>query len=328
MATRTTTEKLRRSVNLARPKVLEVLPEYFPTLYPNLVEFLEEYYKALEISGELSNTLRYNLFAIRELGDMELKYMDSLFYEIANGAKAEYFSDPRLVGELMDLLIHNRGTEYGSELFFRLFFGLEPEIQYPKASMLMTFSQDSSEQYLSKIGPEDGILMQDGGRYQVLSVLVKSGISFSQWEDLYRRFTHTAGFYLSSEVLIEDFALSDDSSLGLLNDSAGASFIVLEPDVAEVDALASEYTLTELAFHVESDGTGFVLSAVDTLDNYDSIPLTYIDSHYDTLLELAQLNSPTMDEDSDGIIKVIETSTTLERMDGDKIITSYNVDSV
>ena len=58
--------------------VKEVLPEYFESEYPNLILFLENYYDALDSSGEFGEVLK-DLYDIRDIGTTQLKYLDNLF---------------------------------------------------------------------------------------------------------------------------------------------------------------------------------------------------------------------------------------------------------
>lgn len=323
MANRTQIEHNRRFPQFHRRRISETLPEYFPQLYPNLVVFMEQYYEATRDEAELVDLFEDGLFSLRDLEETKLKFLDSIFYEIANGARAGYFSDPRFIAKVIPSLIHDKGTEFSVELFFRIFFGEVPQVIYPKDQMLYVFSGDSTDQQRSKIGVEEGRVLQNGAKFQILSVSVQSGISFNKWEGLFRKFVHPAGFYLSSEVVTETLSQASEYALTLINDSGGGSTISFEGSALSTGG----DLLSEMAYEIESDGIIFVNSVVDVLSNYDSVALSYIDSHYDTLAELTQLHGPTLDEDSDGIIKFIELSTDLERMDASTIITSYNADS-
>jgi hypothetical protein len=57
---------------------------------------------------------------------------------------------------------------YSAEGFFRAFYGEQPEIVYPKNNLFIVGE--------SKVGPESLKYIQNGALYQVLSVLVRSGV--------------------------------------------------------------------------------------------------------------------------------------------------------
>lgn len=316
----------RRNINFSSQHVLDVLPEYFPSTYPNLISFLEKYYESMEQDYRLIEVFRNGLYSLRDLEEVDIRYLDSIFYEIGNGARDEYFQDPRMIGKLLHLLIQNRGTEFSVELFFRLFFGDVPEIIYPKDQMLYVFSGDSTDQQRSKIGVTDRRIMQNGARYQLLSVVIRSGVSIDLWESLYRKFVHTAGFFLSAEVVIENDAFSTSFADDLVDD-LGINSVTVEPSVEEVDNMVNFTGLLEIAHHIDSGGTVFITNVEKTPERYADIDVGYLDSHYENIFDQTRLASFTMDEDSDGIVKYIETSTDLEKMDADKILINYNADS-
>jgi len=314
MAIRTTDEHNAREVSLRYPRVVSLLPDYFPTHYPNLVSFLESYYDQTSVDGDLTEVFKQKLFALRDLDEISLSYIDSLFYEIGNGASSSYFQDPRFVGKILPLLLRSKGTELGIQLFFRTFFGFTPEIQYPKLDMLEVFSGDSSETNKAKIGVDDGKVLQNSAKYQKLSVLIKSGASFLDWERLYRRFVHSAGYFLSAEVVTEGVGYASPMASAYINDLDSSEYGVLAFGEL-VEPVGDQAPQSEVFIVLESDNTEFHLSTVDTLDKYATVPISYLDDHYAGPYSAADLNSPRVDQDSDGTTKIIETSTTLELAD-------------
>jgi len=314
MSIRTTVEHNAREVSLRYPRVASLLPDYFPKHYPNLVNFLESYYEQSAANDTLDHTFNQKLFAIRDLDEISLDYIDSLFYEIGNGASSDYFQDPRFVGKLLPLLLRSKGTELGIQLFFRTFFGFSPEIQYPKLDMLEVFSGDSDETNKARIGVDDGKVLQNSAKYQKLSVLIRSEASFLDWENLYRKFVHSAGYFLSSEVVTEGVANANPLASVYLNDLDSSEYGVLTFGEL-VEPVGDQLSQSEVYIILESDNTEFHLSTVDTLDKYSTVPISYMDTHYDGPYAAADLNSPRVDQDSDGTTKIIETSTTLELVD-------------
>lgn len=316
-SSRTLFENLRRDPNLRIPLVKEALPSYFQEEYPNLVLFLEKYYDAC-ICGMYGTpalrSLDQDLSALRDLDEINLSYIDRLFYEIGNGASSDYFRDPRLIGKLLSLLIQNKGNEYSTQLFFRIFFGESPEISYPKDRLFIVAESPLNDQLY---------LIQDGARYQVLSVLIKSGLPISRWESLYRSFIHTAGYFLSADVILQDDIV--DLNLGLMPlsiEDTNVGTITVEDIAIRLDAAP----LAEIYLHTtdSADGDAIYVSATDNTDKYNQITIGNLNKQYDDTREFEQATSHLFSEDSDGTLKSPTFSNTLERFDEDLVDSSFS----
>jgi len=319
MSSRTIQEKNRRPVNLVHGQVRNILPEHFIELYPNMVAFLEQYYDAQEEIYEI-DLLRGGLFALRDLDEINLKFMDRLFYEYGNGASSEYFGDPRFVGKVIAFLIQNKGNEYSGQLFFRTFFGVSPEITYPKDSILYTFSGNNEDIQRAKIGIKDARFIQDGRKYQILSVLIRSGISFDQWERLYKRFVHPAGFFLSGELTTETVASTANVATGLLNDLGPATITLAET------ARGTIVPNTEIVGIYDSGDYRYI-SDLTGFDRFKDIAINYLDTTYKSIGTMGDFSSPTTDEDSASTLQFIRADQTFETMDTVRYIRSYHKDS-
>jgi hypothetical protein len=293
---RTVKEQYRRNPNLRTKEVRTVLPLYFQQEYPNLVSFLETYY-------ELDSRLNEDYFALRDLEETTLAYLDRLFFEFGNNSTAEEFSDPRFVGKIIHEIIQNKGNEYSTQLFFRLFFNEIPEISYPKDNLFIVAESPLNDQFH---------LIQNGLRLQFLSVLIKTGIPFSRWESLYRQFIHSAGYYLSAEVLLEGIARMNLTAPIAIADSDAGTFTISEigsftfNGVGELDFLFDSATNT--------NSTTFILSD-ESMDKYKGIDIGILDAQYESIIDLRQSSSPRMSEDSDGTFKSPYSSSTIETMD-------------
>jgi len=310
----------RRDRNLTESKVREVLPSHYVTDYPDLVKFLEYYYDWMDSDAThgFDNDIQ-NLYKIRDLTATETGFLNQIFYEIGQGlVSADYFVDPTLVSGLLANFYRIKGSLYSAEGFFRAFYGEQPTIEYPKNNLFIV-----SE---SKIGPESLKYVQNGALYQVLSVLVKSSVPISKWRDLYKAFVHPAGFFLGGEVLIEatgnlnlgSMPLSiEDSDAGVfgiegfsaaLNPTALGELIVIYPDSLDSD-ISSERLVT------------------DTISKYTSLTVAELNALYNDIEDVIDANSPTFDEDSDGTIKAVKFSNTLETMDQNAFTALYGADS-
>jgi hypothetical protein len=184
----------RLDINFRKSLIEEALPEYFLEDYPNLITFLEGYYENLDSDGSFGGIIN-ELQTIRDIEDTELERLDLLFNELALGISNDQVKTPREAIRNFGNFFRVKGSLFSGEGFFRAFFDENVEIVYPKKD-LFTIGN-------STIGTEDGWVMQDGKAYQIFSILIKSPISIAFWEDLYRKFVHPSGFYLSGQVALE-----------------------------------------------------------------------------------------------------------------------------
>jgi hypothetical protein len=296
----------RRDRNLTVSKVREVLPEYYTSEYPNLVKFLEYYYDFMEndTSHNFDDVL-HTLYQVRDIRATDLTLLNEIFKEIGQGlVSADYFTDPRQVAGLLANFYKIKGSLYSAEGFFRSFYGEQPEIVYPKNNLFIVGD--------SKIGSESLKYIQNGALYQVLSVLVRSGVPITKWRDLYKAFVHPAGFYLGGEVIIE--------SLGNLNlgfmpisiaDSDAGVFIYEQSVIITFSGFAS---LTGIyPDGGDSDGSAERIDLNATVRAYSEITIEQLGAMYDNIEDAISPNNATLD-DSDGI----KFSNTLETMDGVK----------
>ena len=337
MSSRSLFEYNRRNPNLRKSKIREVLPGYYSEEYPALINFLETYYEALDDPNEIINTLEYELLSLRDLDEINLQYIDRLFYEIANGAGARYFTNPRLIGKLFNLLLQNKGNEFSTNLFFEFFFSENVDIIYPKNNILKTFSGDSSKLEEAKIGVESLRYIQDGLKYQLLSIALRSGKGINEWGDLYKRFVHPAGYYLSSEIGIETTASLNITGQSFINEPFSYQ-ITIEPGIVGGDSAGGGFGIdersrlivtnagfSEFASQYQDDSDNyFYFSLNETVKKYDDALIGYIDSHYDDFKDFNKLTSHTFDEDSGQLSnKFLELSTDLETMDNATALSTF-----
>lgn len=179
----------RNNISLRADYVRDVLPEYFATDYPNLIEFLESYYDALDSDGNFGKIIK-DLYEIRDIGKTDLKYLDSLFAEIGLNLSSQFISNPREILKNLAKFFRVKGSLYSAEGFFRGFFDTYVEIEYPKEKIFLL------DDPLSIIGPNSPKKIQDGRLHQILSHLIRTSVPLKQWEQLYKKFVHPAGFYL------------------------------------------------------------------------------------------------------------------------------------
>jgi len=187
----------KTEIGLQKSLVKEVLPSYFSEEYPNLITFLESYYDFLDSDGAFGDLIQ-DLYTVRDIEETSLAHLDNMFKEFALGMSQDFFENPREILKNFAKFFRVKGSKYSAEGFFRGFFGEDAEVHYPKQDIFMVGEPGS------QIGSDNVHVLQDGGIYQVLSIMIKSPVSFNKWGELYRKFVHPTGFYLSNEVQLVD----------------------------------------------------------------------------------------------------------------------------
>ena len=300
----------RLPLNLIIDKTKEALPEHFATEYPDLVKFLDIYYDFMEKDDEGYSYFIQGLYQARDLSTTQLSSLDNIFKEIGNNSQsADFFADPRFIAKVIASFYKAKGSKISAEGFFRAFFGEEASIVYPKNNMFIVND--------SKLGSNSLKYIQDDKRYQIHSILVQSGIPLAKWQDLFKLFVHPAGWYLAGDVVIEGIYNLSASSMPLaILDSAAGTAIFEETAFA---ILTSNQSITGIITD-DNDSDAFAerVSLIRQIQLFNTLTITGLADQYNTIIELADENSPTFDEDSDGIIRAVDFSNTLETMDMNK----------
>ena len=276
----------RTNLNLRSYSIKEVLPQYYASAYPNLITFLEGYYDYMDSDGTIDAI--QDLYSLYDLESTDLKYIEQIFASIADGANSTYFGEPREVLRNFANFYRVKGTKYSAEGFFRAFYGLDVEIEYPKNNIFIV-----SE---SQIGTESLRFIQNSGLYQIFSVLIKSSIPLSTWKDLYKKFVHPAGFFLGGQVVLE--IPSTNSQVGVMPLS-----IEEPPPPLFVEGIAN-FTIPN--GHVETLGilpddgdSDTVVERIDlkaTVGDYKDMPADVFAASYGKIDDAMNINSPTFDD--------------------------------
>ena len=276
----------RTNLNLRSYSIKEVLPQYYAAAYPNLITFLEGYYDYMDSDGTIDAL--QDLYSLYDLESTDLKYIEQIFASIADGANSTYFGEPREVLRNFANFYRVKGTKYSAEGFFRAFYGLDVEIEYPKNNIFVV-----SE---SQIGTESLRYIQNGALYQIFSVLIKSSIPLSTWRDLYKKFVHPAGFFLGGQVVLE--LTSTNSRIGVMPLS-----IEEPPPPLFVEGVAN-YTipngLVEPLGILPDDGdSDTVIERIDLesrVRDYKDMRAEIFAASYGKVEETMNINSPTFDD--------------------------------
>jgi hypothetical protein len=191
-------DKNRRAFNFRDPQVENVLPEHFVEQYPKLISLLKAYYK-FDDAHETTDLFNH-LFTTRDITQTDERLLQFIEDELLLGQSYfQGFPDKRAAANFSSVLFKSKGSKYSIQWFFRSFYGIDPEIEYPKEKIFKVGQ--------SAIGPDSLSYITDNELYQTFSILLKVGLSIAQWEEIYKLFVHPAGMYLGAKVLI----VSEDS---------------------------------------------------------------------------------------------------------------------
>lgn len=179
----------RLAPELFSQNVEEVLPEYFAADNEKLIKFLNEYYDFMDSSSTYNFPEIINqALTSRDIQSVDTRYLDQIIAEIGNGlTQSSFFDEPRLMGRLLGDYYRVKGTKVGTEGFFKAFFNEDVIIEYPKENIFVV-GED-------KIGYESIRFIQNDKQYQIFSILLKLGLNTQDYETLYKKFAHPAGFH-------------------------------------------------------------------------------------------------------------------------------------
>lgn len=300
----------RKALPFHRAEIEKVLPDHIVQANPNLIELFESYYEWMEKDSNPNGILN-RIYSTKDATSIPKAQLSFLEDELLLGeAYFGGFINKREAVKFSNFLYRSKGTKYSIEQFFRGFFGVDPEVTYPKNNVFrvgpaIDLEKDSInsagqqiKEQASNIGPESLKYITNDKLYQTLSLLIKSTVPVGKWLDTYKLFVHPAGFFIGSELLIEAFNIN---TLPVLQDNVGEKpeeFISIQV-VAAFDIRADkDITLLnpgDAVFTVHRQD-------VDTFMSIASDAQIGSVSNY-TMAELLSPNSLTMD-DSD-VIQVI-----------------------
>ena len=293
----------RRKLRLDVPAVSQLLPEYFQSEYGvdsgSLTKLLDLYYEYLDSDGvhafhkEISN-----IFLVRDPTQNSEAYLDEIIKETGNGLQSSsFFQNPRLMAKLLPLFYKSKGSLVATEGFFRGFFGEQATIEYPKDELLYVGGIDATGNQ-GRIGYEYQNRIQDNAIYQIFSILIKTGLSVSDWSSLYKRFAHPAGFHYAGLVQLEENGIITFNAQGLnpLESSTGDIVILDEATQIITTAFTQMTAILDSSFNGDpaTDGV-FRMTLSDTLEKYKDLSSSDLNKFYSSLAELVTPNSFTFD---------------------------------
>lgn len=274
-------------------KVTDVLPSYFVEEYPTLVKLLEYYYEFEDGDTSPSRFLD-DLIVNRDITEVDSTLLEYIEDELLLGQSYfDGFQNKRSAAKFSNTLYRSKGTLYSIQQFFRMFYGIQPDVKYSKEDRLI-IGQDN-------IGYESQKFITDDKLYQTFAIQIKAELPVSVWRDAYKLFVHPAGMYFGGEVqIVNDVNLSLDTMPDFVK-------AVTDPTVqgeASMGMLAFD-DVTGIVENLQTDSDQAPQYRIDltkTLENFDDQTIAQIDSSYESIKDFTDLLSNRFDEDSTSMV--------------------------
>mgnify|MGYP005737382173 FL=1 len=279
-------------------EVKKNLPEYFKTDYPKITSFLEEYYH-FEDSDVSPSRLVNDLFYSRDINQVDTSMLNYIEDELLLGQSYfEGFVDKRTAAKFSNNLYRSKGTKYSIQQFFRMFFGVDVDIEYTK-EQVFKIGEVGSE-----IGTESIRFLTNAELFQQFAIKIVSELPIAKWQRPYKLFVHPAGMFVGSEVrlegTVENFLLAPDS--------------LIDSDVGTIDVVGSTAFNFDNVIQFAPEITGISRDSGDSdgvfkrviiddnlLTSIQTTSIADIQKQYETLRAAELRTSPTFDADSTGL---------------------------
>ena len=324
----------RRDVAFPDYKHDQILPEHFQEDYPKLLTLLKEYYH-FEDSDQAPSRLVNDLFYSRDITQTDTELLSYIEDELLLGQQYfQGFDNKREAAKFSNQLYRSKGTKYGIQQFFRMFFGIDPDVVYTKNNIFKVggggdyakveqdaladqgveaygqldsagartrFDNYISENYLatSVIGANADRYLTDNRLYQTFAIQVKAELPLADWIEEYRLFAHPAGMFIGAETQIVSQA-TDLMTAPVVAPADPPPVVISETAFFTGTGVSDITTLVDDP-SVDSSG---ILSRIDVekinLNTLSTISLAELNNQYSSLREAQIASSPTFD-DSDQV---------------------------
>ena len=129
---KTSTDINRRAIDLDKYNVREVLPQFFQEEYPDLIKLLEYYFEHYDQPDNPAKILN-DLYTIRDIQQVPEDLLLYIGEEVLLGDPYfENFASKRLSVLFSNTLYRSKGSKFSIEKFFKIFFNVDAEVEYPK----------------------------------------------------------------------------------------------------------------------------------------------------------------------------------------------------
>lgn len=293
----------RRLLNFQRPEIKQVLPDFFPEEYPNLIKLFEKYYEWMDSDGNPNEQIR-RLYRNRDATQVPDTLLEFLEDELLLGnAYFGGFKNKREAIKFSNTLYRSKGTKYSIQQFFRGFFGVDPDVIYTKDRIFQVGPQidyelDSNNSAggqvkvnASVLGPESQKFLTDDKLYQQMALLIKTDISIRDWLDVYKLFAHPGGIYIGSEILL----VSENTDvIDYIQDEIGDP--IKEAVVVEGVAPFAVQSFADQSLLIDSDGVTKRMTATQFLSAFSDAVVDSYGAGFLDMRELLSDNAPSFDD--------------------------------
>ena len=160
----------RRDINIEKYEIDNVLPSHFDEKYPNLVNFLQEYHKSLEETDNPVSNIK-ELLTVRDITQTKTEFLSFISSELLLGKPYfETFNDKRSALQYSNLLYRSKGTEFSIKQFFRIFYGLDIDVEYGRDEVF--YIGDPKEETLEYYGNGPATGLNFGFTYSNAEIFV------------------------------------------------------------------------------------------------------------------------------------------------------------
>lgn len=321
MADLTNVIPYRQQLQLVQHPVAEVLPAHFAEQYPNLILFLKKYYEHVDAVGTPESSM-HKVFNLHDISSIEPQFLSFLEQQFLLGrTNFSEISDKRSALKINSSLYKAKGSKFSLEQFFRMFFGVDAQVEYTKKNVFIVGE--------SEIGSESLRYITNNELYQTYAILIRTSIGLSSWKESYKLFVHPAGMYLGAQLSIE--------TTNVLARVAMPDVVPLVQNIAVTgigSMIGSTFTADITGIVALNDDSDYRIGLVNTIRLYQDVelpslsntsdePITLagIDAQYNNIAELMTATSPGMDnalaldEEGNVVAGTIGMSNTHETMD-------------
>ena len=201
-------EQTSLSAEFDQEQVRQVIPLNILDENPKLKTFFDAYYEWLNDGDNTLNKLK----RLRQIKNPDTsEFLTSLLNEFGERIPNTGNISSENILKILYLFYDAKGNEESIEAYFRLFLNTQASVTYPKDNILRVDDgvwDDVNKVYLTNQGHLDDrfYVLQDDLFYQIYSYVINSGLSVSQWGDIFNELVHPAGWIFFGEIEALGFA--------------------------------------------------------------------------------------------------------------------------
>lgn len=201
------------TINKISSLVQSQFPQFVRDDYPVFISFIQAYYEYLELEKNPQDILN-NLISYRDIDRTLDEFVSKFEKQYLLGLPQEVAGDKRLFIKHVKDLYNTKGTEESFRLLFRLLFGEEIELYYPKQQMLVASGGTWTQRTSIKVELDSGISPDCINK--TIKIYTKSGVINTYITDCVEQANGTFEIYINknfksdvevgSRVIGKDFA--------------------------------------------------------------------------------------------------------------------------